>query len=155
MTPGPATRTARELPRKSPVPIAPPIAIMLSCGTVSWRESFSLFSICVSVVFIGRARTARRMKHAQQPNRLRTRIFQTMQHTIGEVNARPRPKLARRHSPVQMQNPPPFQDEDPFLIMMQMERSLTLRNPACELRHLLAASIGVDQITKNPVLSRA
>src|SRR5579871_2450768 len=46
MTPGPAVWTARELPRKSPVPMAPPMAIIEICADVSWRESCSPFSMC-------------------------------------------------------------------------------------------------------------
>src|ERR1700733_10835947 len=37
MTPGPASRIVRELPRKSPTPIAPPIVIMVSWRCVSLR----------------------------------------------------------------------------------------------------------------------
>src|ERR1700678_3167089 len=39
MTPGPASRIVRELPRKSPTPIAPPIVIMMSWRCVSLRLS--------------------------------------------------------------------------------------------------------------------
>src|SRR5271170_7674762 len=39
MTPGPASRIVRELPRKSPTPIAPPIVIMVSWRCVSLRLS--------------------------------------------------------------------------------------------------------------------
>jgi len=46
---------------KSPVPIAPPIAIMLSCPLESWRESCSPCSmprLAASLVFIRDAGTA-------------------------------------------------------------------------------------------------
>ena len=39
MTPGPAVRTAIALPRNSPVPIAPPMAIMPSWRCESCRAS--------------------------------------------------------------------------------------------------------------------
>src|SRR5580658_2821904 len=42
MTPGPASRTVTLLPRKSPTPIAPPMASMVSWRWVSWRFSSSV-----------------------------------------------------------------------------------------------------------------
>src|SRR5271165_3431672 len=49
MVPGPASRSARELPRNKPVPIAPPMAIMLSCPELNPRWSCSPLSMeCTS-----------------------------------------------------------------------------------------------------------
>src|SRR5215471_7483752 len=46
ITEGPAKPMAKLLPRNSPVPIAPPMAIMLSCADVSpWCKPFSRFWI--------------------------------------------------------------------------------------------------------------
>src|SRR5579862_968884 len=91
MTPGPAMRTASELPRKSPVPIAPPIAIMPSWRVESWRDSCSPFSMlpgAASVArLIGFARTPRRIKRAQQLDSGCPRILHAMAYAYGEVNA--------------------------------------------------------------------
>src|ERR1700677_3410582 len=45
MTPGPASLIVRELPRKSPTPIAPPIVIMVSWRWVSLRLSSGELSV--------------------------------------------------------------------------------------------------------------
>src|SRR5271166_1243402 len=96
MTPGPATRTASELPRNSPVPIAPPIAIMLSWPEVNCRESCSPFSMPprgASVVFIGCAGAAGRIERAQQFDGGVRRILHAMTRPYGEIDAAAGPEF--------------------------------------------------------------
>src|SRR5437764_95698 len=127
MTPGPATRTASELPRNNPVPIAPPIAIIPSCPDVSCRESCSPFSRLLwaaSVVFISGAGAARRMKNPEHSNRRGTGIFQAVHHAIRQINACARSEFARVHLPFQVQNAVSFENEDHFFVCVQMKRSL-------------------------------
>src|SRR5436309_8099552 len=127
MTPGPATCTASELPRNSPVPIAPPIAIMLSWAEVSWRESCSPFStplVRASVVFIRSAGAARRMKDAQQPDRRGSGVLQAVQDAVGQINARIGVEFTRRHLSFQVQDSAAFENQRCFPRKRGGEREL-------------------------------
>src|SRR5580704_3396033 len=154
MTPGPAMRTASELPRKSPVPIAPPMAIILSWRNVSWRDSCSPFSIpsgAASTIFrlhpfIRFAGTTRRIERAQQLDGRSPRILHAMVHAYGEVNAAARREFAR--FAVGMHNPVAFQNENAFFIRVIVNRGFARRNPSRELRDLFAAEVGVDQVAE-------
>src|SRR5580658_8044222 len=155
-TPGPAMRTASELPRKSPVPIAPPIAIILSWPAVSWRDSCSPFSMApaaASAIFVGFARTTRRIECAQEFDGGGARILHAMAHAYGKVNAAARFEFAR--CVIGMHNAVTLQDENHFFISVEVNQSLTLRNPSRELGNLPAAEVPIDQIAKQTVLAGA
>src|SRR5580698_5070652 len=155
-TPGPAMRTASELPRKSPVPIAPPIAIILSWPAESWRDSCSPFSMApgaASAIFVGFARTTRRIERAQKFDSGAARILHAMAHAYGKVNAAARFEFAR--CVVGVHDPMALQDENHFFISMEVNRSLAWRNPSRELGDLLAAEVPIDQVAKQTVLAGA
>src|SRR5580658_469282 len=120
-TPGPAMRTASELPRKSPVPIAPPIAIILSWPAVSWRDSCSPFSMApeaASAIFVGFARTTRWIECAQKLDGGGARILHAVAHSYREVNAAARSEFAR--CVIGMHDPMTLQDENHFFVGMEV-----------------------------------
>src|SRR5271170_4203765 len=155
MTPGPAMRTARALPRNRPVPMAPPIAIMLSWAEVSWRSSCSPCSMAPSVVFIRGAGAAGGVEGAQQLDGGVSRILDAVADAYGEIYAAAGPELAGFRLLVNglgMYDSVAFENENAFFIGVEVERGFARGNPAGELGHLAAAEVGVDQIAEDAVL---
>src|ERR1700722_8230971 len=158
MTPGPAVRTASALPRNSPVPIAPPMAIMPSWPAVSWRESCSPCStpaVTGSAVFIRGGGTPRRVEHTQQPDRIRAGVLDTVHDADREVHTAPRTKLRRRRLAFDVQDGPSLEDANPLFVHMPVERSLARGDPPDELGHLLAPHVGVHEQPELTVAPRA
>ena len=154
MTPGPAMRTASELPRKSPVPIAPPMAIMLSWPVVSWRESCSPCSMprpAASLVFIRNAGTAGRVERAQQLNGGVPGILYAVPDAGRKVDAAARVEFTLFF--IHMHDSAAFQNENDFLVGVVMERRFAGRNPSGELSDLPAPEIGVDKITEDAIFA--
>src|ERR1051326_4752406 len=154
MTPGPATRTASELPRKSPVPMAPPIAIMPSWPAVSCRESCSPCSMC-SIVLIGSSGTPGRIEHTEQSDWLRMWVFEAVHDSSGQVDACARTELAGSEVFFEVQDSAAVEDVDDLFVRVLVERSFALRNPSHELRHVFAAEIGMDEIAEHAILAGA
>src|SRR5579863_6868082 len=154
-------RTARELPRKSPVPMAPPIAIMLSWAEVSWRWSCSPCSMRpgeegrsgTGLIFIRRAGATGGVEGAEQLDRGSPQILDAVAHAHREINAVAGTEIARFL--VRVNDAVAFQNKDAFFVGVVMERSLAGRNPAGELRDLAAAEVGVDEITECAILAGA
>src|ERR1700689_3586092 len=146
-------RPASELPRKSPVPIAPPMAIILGWLEESSRDSCSPFSMApggkLFARFIGFAGTSRRIERTQQLDRGCPRVLHAMAYAYGEVNAAASPEFTR--FVVGVHNPLAFQDENAFLIGVVVDRGFAGRNPAHELGDLSPAKVDIDQVAEQTV----
>src|SRR5260370_42508217 len=124
MTPGRGGCTASALPRNNPVPIAPPIAIMLSWPVVSWRESCSCSSIRSVFCVIGRAGASRRMENAEQPDGRRAGILKAVDDAIGQINARTGSEVVGVPLFLEMQESLPFEAVGSFFVGVVVERRL-------------------------------
>src|ERR1700722_9010269 len=101
--------------------------------------------------FIRFARTARRIERTQQLDCGGARILHAMAYTYREIDAASRLELTGLL--VGVHNPTAFQNENAFLIGVEMGRGLARRNPTRELGDLFAPEVGMDEVAEQTVLA--